>query len=470
MSGSADTVRAPAVAGQFYPSDPDVLRRDVDRMLAEADDAGIGERIVALVAPHAGYVYSGPTAALAYRQVAGRTLDVVVVLAPSHRDSFPGVSIMARGAYETPLGRIPIHETVAQRIMDLDADVRESDLGHRAEHSLEVQLPFVQRAVGDVSIVPIVMLDRSWATCERLARAIHGATEGMQALVVASSDLYHGYSDDECDEFDARTLDSATQEDPETFCGKLERHTAQACGGGPIAVARAFADMRGASGARVLGHTTSSRVTGSSGYTVGYGAVAYYFEDDDGAMSRLAEDSRATLVDLAKQAVRAAATDADSPPVPDEPGVREAGGGAFVTLHMGGELRGCIGRMTSDDPIGETIVAMAASAAIGDPRFPPVSLDELDRVTLEISLLSPLRPVESPNDVVPGTHGVIIAGRGRRGVLLPQVAAERGWDRETFLDHTCQKAGLPASAWRSDDVEIEVFTAEIIRDDEPVGR
>jgi AmmeMemoRadiSam system protein A len=147
-----------------------------------------------------------------------------------------------------------------------------------------------------------------------------------------------------------------------------------------------------------------------------------------------------------------------------------SGRGAFVTLHADRSLRGCIGQMTSDRPLGETVIAMASAAAISDPRFTPVTPDELDRITLDISVLSPMRRVSSPDEVTPGVHGLLIGGRGRRGVLLPQVAVEYGWDREQFLNQTCLKAGLPSNAWRSDDITIEVFTAEVIIDKTPIGR
>lgn len=480
----ARSVRPPAVAGQFYPGSASKLRSDVDRMLAAAEDVGIGDRTIALVAPHAGYVYSGNTAALAYRQVRGRTYDVVIIIAPSHRDMFSGVSVKPEGAYETPLGNAKIHGEVAKAIIEGCPDARADERGHRAEHAVEVQIPFIQQALGDVPIVPIVMLDRSWDVCERLARAIHDATAELRALVVASSDLYHGASVDECEATDEQTIDAALHADPREFAEQLEDDTVQACGGGPIAVAKAYAALRGATGARMLGQTNSAEVSGSfTGYVVGYTAIAYYLTDEDlartapveTASSELTPEQRAMILSLAKRSVRAAVLRHEPPALPTDPVLLAENRGAFVTLRTGGRrgagtLRGCIGRIApSGCPLAEVIVGMAHAAALQDSRFRPVEPDELDNITIEVSVLSPLRRIDSPGEVTPGVHGILISGHGRRGVLLPQVAEEYGWDREEFLSETCLKAGLPKNAWRSDDVTIEVFTAEVFGDDFPVG-
>lgn len=182
VPASRDTVRAPAVAGQFYPGSATALRDDVDSLLAAAKDHGLGDRIVAFVSPHAGYVYSGPTAALAWRQVKDRRYDAVIIIAPSHRDRFNGVSIMAEGGYATPLGIVPIESGIAARLLELDDDIRNTNLGHQFEHAVEVQLPFLQRALGPTPIVPLVICDHSWPVCRRLAEAIAAVAHGRSTL------------------------------------------------------------------------------------------------------------------------------------------------------------------------------------------------------------------------------------------------------------------------------------------------
>jgi MEMO1 family protein len=472
---SVHPVRPPAVAGRFYPNAPDKLRAEVDAYINSASDYGIGDQIVALVAPHAGYMYSGATAAQAFRQVQGVGYDVVIVVAPSHSEAFPGVSIMSDGAYETPLGPLTIHTEVARNIIEQADIVRPMDRGHQSEHAIEVELPFLQRTLGDIPFVPLVMANRSAKTCETLARAISEATTGLNALVIASSDLYHGYSVSECKQADDRTLCYAVDASSSEFRERLEAGDVEACGGGPIAVVKEYARLSSASGAMLLARTNSAEATGSSGgYVVGYAAIAYYRSDNDTDADQSEVTTRRekqAMLGLARSAVEAAVHDTDSPSVPADAVMSRTDCGAFVTLHVtvGGNrtLRGCIGQMLGDRPLGDIIVTMAESAALRDNRFDPVGEGELGRIDIEISVLSPLRTVQSPDEVVVGVHGVLVTGRGScgyrgyRGVLLPQVATENGWNREKLLSQTCLKAGLPASAWRGGDVDIEVFTAEV---------
>ncbi|MCD4775439.1 MAG: AmmeMemoRadiSam system protein A [Candidatus Aegiribacteria sp.] len=176
------------------------------------------------------------------------------------------------------------------------------------------------------------------------------------------------------------------------------------------------------------------------------------------------EKAREDILDLARSAVAAAASGEALPEVPDEEVFRRDGG-AFVTLKKGGTLRGCIGHFIGTGSLGKTVVEMAASAAVRDPRFSPVKPDEVDDLEIDISLLSPMIPAV-PEDVVPGTHGLYIKYGFRSGTLLPQVATETGWDRETFLSHTCLKAGLPPDSWKRDGVQIFTYTAEVFGEKE----
>lgn len=474
MPADIEPVRQPVVAGQFYPGSPDALRKEVDRFLERAKRADLGPQIVALVAPHAGYLYSGATAAEAYRQVQGQTFDAVIVIAPSHRDAFRGVSLMPKGGYATPLGALPIHEEIAARLLESGKGIYDTPLGHGAEHAVEVQLPFIQRALGSVPIVPTVMMDRSWETCRALAEALVEATKEFRVLVVASSDLYHGYSEAECRATDEVTLRDAESGSAEAFCRDLEAEKVQACGGGPIAVAKEYARLRGAFGARVLAHATSADALGKGeggGYVVGYGALAYYSTSEAPKPEVLSENERQTLIDLARATIRAVVTGSKLAEIglaSLSPALREPRG-AFVTIRRQGNLRGCIGAIYPDAPLAETVVQMAESASLRDPRFLPMTTDELADSLFEISVLTPPRKLGSPDEVVVGKHGLLISGRGRRGVLLPQVPVEQGWDRETFLRQVCLKAGLPSTAWRDRDITLEAFAAEVFGDEEPIA-
>ena len=458
MSKESKDIRKPVVAGAFYPGTPWILANTVDDLLNTTDAVCETGTVAALIAPHAGYTYSGQTAAIAYRQVQNAKYDAVCVLAPSHRESFSGVSIRAHGAYETPLGAVPIHEDIAASVRQLDTDIHETEAGHRSEHAVEVQLPFIQRALGDVPLVPIVMADRSWRVCHRLATALAQVARTYNILIVASSDLYHGELENDCEEADRKTLDAVLEQDPEQFCGGLQTYDFQACGGGPIAVVMDYAQQIGCRKGRLLHHTTSAEVTGQgSGYVVGYGAIVYEKPRD----TVLDEEQQHELLALARQSIRAAVLEQKPPTTSScSPALKEHLG-AFVTIYRKDSLRGCIGQMQGYSPLADTIVDMARSAAMEDPRFPPMNESELNDFRIEISVLTPMKDIQNPEEVIPGLHGLLISGRGRRGVLLPQVAARRNWDRTTFLENTCLKAGLPLSAWRDDDISIQTFTAEV---------
>lgn len=271
-----DDVRRAVVDGQFYPGNAAELGEDIDRMLEESEIADIQGDSIALVAPHAGYMYSGQTAAAAYKQVKGQTFDAVVVIAPSHRELFSGASVYNKGGYETPLGVVPVEAELADAIIDQDDAIHFTMAGHRNEHALEVQVPFLQRTLEEPKIVPIVMAERSPKLCRTLADAIVAASQGKHILMVASSDLYHGYSYEACVETDARTLEVIEAFDPDELCRGLDGPY-QACGGGPIATLLMAAKQMGADQVEVVARTNSNDVTGSrGGYVVGYGAAVVY--------------------------------------------------------------------------------------------------------------------------------------------------------------------------------------------------
>ena len=473
--GNPKKVRKPAVAGAFYPADPDVLRKQVVGYLERAEPAGVDGKILALVSPHAGYPYSGGTAGTAFKQIEGNTYHAVVLIAPSHSEYFPGASVYDEGGYETPLGVVPIEETLAKAIVDYDGDITSGAAGHREEHSLEVQLPFLQEAVPDLKIVPIVMADRSFGLCEKLAQAIVQAAQGRSVLIVASSDLYHGYSYDECVAADTRTLETIEEYNPKKLCNGLAKETYHACGGGPITVALLAAEELGADKAKVIARTNSNDVMGErGGYCVGYAAVAIYKsangdpsggERKAGVEAGLSDEDKKLLLEIARVTIEKRVKGEDVPKFDVTSEVLEENRGAFVTINKRGQLRGCIGYIEPIKPLHETVREMAESAALKDPRFSPVTENELKDLEIEISALTPLRKIDDIREIEVGLHGIYIKKGYSSGLLLPQVATEYGWDRNTFLEHTCMKAGLPTDAWREKDTEIFIFSADIFSEE-----
>ncbi len=279
---TSDAVRMPAVAGMFYPDNPKVLSKMIDEFLSETEKVISGE-IGGLVSPHAGYVYSGPVAAWSYRQILGETYDVVVVISPSHFEYFSGSSIYPGEYYETPLGKIKIDRKLAQSIVDNSSTVQLSEKGHhvdftgRGEHALEVQLPFLQKVLGDFLLVPIVMAEQNLPNVEDLARALAKTLKGKKALIVASSDLSHYHPYSTAYELDKGLLDLFTAFDYREIVEKCQSRELEACGFGPIATMMLACSKLGFTKSKVIKYATSGDVpVGEKAQVVGYMSGAVY--------------------------------------------------------------------------------------------------------------------------------------------------------------------------------------------------
>ncbi len=279
---SSGRVRPPAHAGTFYPASAKELDNLIEKYLRDASVTPMPKKITGIMVPHAGYVYSGPTAAHAYALVAGGPYESVLVIAPSHRELLRTASVFQEDAYVTPFGRLEIDKELAEKIVAQNESLNFSDVGHgvtgdSAEHSLEVQLPFLQKVLPDIPIVPIVLSDPTPELCESVGRAIADALDKKSALIVASTDLYHGYSYDACVEADSKTLDAIESFAPRHFAEGVIAGEYHACGAGPVTAMLYAAKYRGAETVEIVARTNSADITGDRlGYVVGYGAAVVY--------------------------------------------------------------------------------------------------------------------------------------------------------------------------------------------------
>lgn len=466
--------RPAAVAGMFYPADAAELRTMVDGYLAQAKPPAAAGEPAALVAPHAGYVYSGAVAAHAYALVKGRKPARVVVISPSHIDSFGFSAVFDGDAYTTPLGAVPVDKAFAAKLASASPLIKLSGRGHavggeRSEHAIEVQLPFLQRALGEFKLVPIVMGTQSYDACRALGVALAKLAKGSDTLIVASSDLSHYHPYNDAVKLDRKTLGAIEEFDYYSLLENLERQVWEACGGGPIVAAMIAAERLGAGEAQLLKYANSGDTSGDKSRVVGYGAVALVKRAGGRAETpfTLTAAQEAELLALAKKSTQVAVRTRrplEYSGSADETLMRERG--AFVTLTKNGELRGCIGYISPMKPLAMTVRDVAALAALRDTRFNPVAPEELGSLAWEISALSPLRRVLDVKQIEVGKHGLLMRRGDSQGLLLPQVPVEQKWDRETFLRETCRKAGLPADAWRDDATDIFSFTALVFNDHE----
>ena len=473
-------VREPAVAGLFYPKDANVLAPMVDAMLARANPAPL-EKLRGLICPHAGYEFSGLTAALAYKLLAGQDIQTVVVLSGSHTALFDGVFVPRVEAYRTPLGLVrlspqaaklaqmsPFTSTpqcqvhrpqwIAQSSRTPPPDGQ--DLPDTWEHSGEVQLPFLQRTLKNFTIVPAVYGNADPAAA---ARALDAVLDN-NTLIVASSDLSHFFTDSQARVLDARCLSAICAMDTETM------KTQEACGKGPILTLMYLAKAKGWR-VRFLGYSNSADSTGRKDNVVGYGAVAFY-EPGKTTAAYTAEERRWMLT-LARKTLTEVVTSGKLPLV-DSAGLTAKvmeSKGCFVTLAKAGQLRGCIGNITAQGPLYSALMANTRSAALHDGRFSPVKPEELGSIQIEISVLTTPDPLyfSSPQDLLDrlqaGRDGVILQIGNRSATYLPQVW-EQIPNKEAFLNNLAVKAGCPADAWKTGPVTVHTYQVESMKEGE----
>ncbi len=451
--------RPPAVAGMFYPGTAGELARMVDGLLetARAEISGSAPVPKAIIAPHAGYVYSGATAARAHARFAPISDDVerVVLLGPAHRVAFDGLAVPSVAAFEGPLGPVPLDRAAIEGLKTLPGVV-ELDEAHRQEHSLEVHLPFLRRVLGDgFRLVPIVV---GKADAETVAAVLEQLWGEAETVIVVSSDLSH-YLDDTS----ARTRDAATRTAIETL--RFERISAgDACGAGPIHGLLRLAQLRDLR-ATTIELCNSGDTAGPKDRVVGYGAWAL----TEAAATRLTEEGRAMLLACAARSIRNGLVRGRPSKVrlatfgPE----LEAERASFITLTVGDRLRGCIGSVQPRAPLVRDVVENAFKSAFEDPRFKKLGSREFGRLTLSISILgAPGRmrfgdQADLLGQLRPGVDGLILESAKRRGVFLPQVW-EQCADAAEFLAKLKVKAGLAKDYW-AEDVVVHRYTTETFK-------
>ncbi len=269
-------IRKSVIAGTWYPGNPRILRSDIEKFFHNVPVEKVEGKITGLIVPHAGYVYSGQVAAFAYKIIRGETFDAVILLGPSHRTFFHGVSVYDRGGYETPLGIVPVDVSLAKDIMAQSKMISHIPAAHSQEHSLEIQIPFLQVALREFRFVPLVLGEQDRQTCETLAESIVRAVGDRRVLIVGSSDLSHFHSYEKAVKLDSVVLRNIEKMDAGGLLKDLEENVSEACGGGPAAVTMMVSKILGADRAKILKYANSGDVTGDKGSVVGYASAVFY--------------------------------------------------------------------------------------------------------------------------------------------------------------------------------------------------
>jgi MEMO1 family protein len=420
------------VAGMFYPGDARALAAEVEDLLGGVEQTAprLGYP-KALVVPHAGYIYSGSVAARAYDELAAARGRVrrVVLLGPTHRVAVRGLAVPSAEAFATPLGPVRIDRDAIASVRDLP-QVVVSDAAHALEHSLEVQLPFLQKMLGDFALAPFAV---GTAGVQQVAQVLERLWGGPETLIVISTDMshYHAYQQ-------ARAIDGATIERIAGFAVDIDHE--EACGATPLNGLLLFSKQKNLL-LKLLSACNSGDTAGGKDRVVGYSSFALY---EGGEVSL--EEAGKVLLSIARAAIESQLTGKPSR-VAEVPWLKQSGA-TFVTLTKSGELRGCIGSLEAARPLGEDVAQNALGAAFRDPRFPAVSAAEWPQCRVEVSLLSAPKPIRFADEtdllaqIQVSEDGLILEADGRRATFLPQV-----WegipDKRAFLGELMRKAGLP---------------------------
>ncbi len=484
---SAQSVRPYLEGGPWYPADPGQLDKMVSGMIATAKaPPQLPGTIQGIIAPHAGFAYSGLCAAAGYRVLSGRSAGIrrVIVMGTAHRGGFSGVCTTDFDYFATPLGRIPVDGDACRQLARMPLFTSSRSL-MAAEHSIENQLPFLQKVLSPgFSLVPLLFSRLEENDLAAVAGAVASLVDD-HTLLVASSDLTH-YGDsfaytpfrdnlrENLTRLDMGLVEPMLRLDYRSVFRYWRKTGITACGIQPIGVL-----LRVLAGKKCRGYladySKSGDMTGDYRLSVSYAAVLFSCAEPPGSRPRpptaVSPAEKATLLAIARDTLAAVASGRTAPDPADgrypKTTALERNAGVFVTLRRYGELRGCIGSLVGAEPLFRGVAQNTVHAALHDPRFPPVAPSELNQIRIEISVMTPLQPAPGFRSIRLGRDGVVIRDGRHQAVFLPQVATETGWDLDEFMSQLCRKAGLPRDAYRnSPSMTVHLFQADVFGEPE----
>lgn len=462
-------VRPATQANRFYTGNPEELSQEVDSFLALHSSRTTYQNVAALIVPHAGYYFSGNVAASAYMTLnPKKSYKRIFLLGPSHHEWLNGASVNSKvDYYATPLGNVKVDRETAQQLIDADSVFSYKAAAHAQEHCLEVQLPFLQRRLDEVPpIVPIIISTNDYSKLKRMAEMLRPYFTDDNLFII-SSDFSHYPSYEDAYEVDTKTGKAIETGDVEQLIATIENNTdsgkrnlaTSACGEFPIITLMLMLNHNYE--IKHLMYQNSGDIDNHDhSRVVGYHAFAFLRKQISETEFTLTDADKKQLKEIALQSIK---DSLDSKPIArptlhSQLSILNSKCGAFVSLHKYGRLRGCIGHFGEDYPLHEIVAEMARAAAFEDPRFTPVTREELDDIDIEISVLTPMRRIQSIDEFELHRHGIYIRKGFRSGTFLPQVADEVNWTKEEFIGHCSQdKAGLGWDGWR--DAELYVYEA-----------
>lgn len=463
-------IRQPVVAGQFYPKEPEELGSELDNLLNKTEKIDVDGQLRILVVPHAGIAYSGHTAASGFKQLEGANYSRVILLGSSHKMPLDYVAIYANGPWKTPLGEVNIDKSGISYLTSDNQQIIKDGKPHETEHSLEVELIFLQKVLSDFKIIPILLGQPSDLLVENLAQKI-AALFDDQTLLVVSTDLSHYPTRETANEVDKKTINAILSGKKDAFENTLKDLEAQnypnvstfACGYESLRVALKVTEFLSISNIKEIKYENSGDVTGDTERVVGYAAI--------GAWSKVLPSSKLDLEDqkealeIARKTITEYLTKNRIPAINTQSETLLRPLGSFVTLKKNDQLRGCLGVFEPSEPLYKVIQDRAIAAATKDIRFIPVKAEELDNIIIEISVLTPMRKISGWREIELGKHGVVIQKGLNSGTFLPQVATDNNWSLEKFLSELCtQKVKLPPNCYQDPTVQLYTFEAQVFEE------
>ena len=478
---TAMKIRPSSLAGSWYPKNAKDLTQSMAAFFDKAPKQEERE-VHAIVVPHAGHVWSGATAAVAYKALPKRKYGRIFILCPNHRVPVRGAVSVSSDAFETPLGNVMVDrafvdEWAQKGIIDID------DGAHRMEHAIEIQLPFLQYYFGEdlAPMVPIIVGHLTTAEARELGTQLKKALRNDDLVIISSDFLHYGENYDyvpfgepvleNIRKYDERTIQAISKLDSSMFERFARDYPHSACGINALRVL-AFAFENAGMAAHELAYDTSGHLSNSTDMSVSYVAMTITKEGADHTMEHftdgpVSKENQKIAHEIVRRALKEAVNAQKETDLPADLNLGEDSDlfkkeyGVFVTLNEpNGQLRGCIGNIIPVANLTASLWGRAQDAALNDPRFDPVTPEELEHLEVEISVLTPMTPIHGPEDIVIGKHGVVLRKMGRSAVFLPQVAPEQGWNVEQMLTHLSMKAGLAPQAWRSG-ASFQVFEAQV---------
>ncbi|MAG14718.1 MAG: AMMECR1 domain-containing protein [Dehalococcoidales bacterium] len=420
-------IRYPVVAGQFYPASASQLKAMIKTLV---DEEAEKREVVGLVSPHAGYVYSGPVAGAVISRI--KFKDTFIILGPNHTGKGKPMSIMTEGVWQTPLGNVAIDSELGKRILANSSHLQQDNAAHQYEHSIEVQLPFLQYFRPDIRIVPITLACGNGAAYREIGKEIARSVRelGQEVVIMASSDMTHYESQASAQQKDQQAIDAMLRLDEDELLRRVKELDISMCGYAPTVCLISAAKELGATAAELVRYQTSGDITGDYSSVVGYAGII------------ITAVEMHPLVQLAKETVETYVKKGKVPSPPKELALEmKEKAGVFVSLHKLGGLRGCIGTFEPAAPnVAEEIINNAISAATRDPRFLPVVPEELAQLHYSVDVLTAPEPVKDESQLDPKKYGVIVEYGFRRGLLLPDLAGVDTVDHQ--IDICRQKAGI----------------------------